>query len=143
MGAVLLGATEIFSSATTGSLLLALLRALFGSVDAGTFQVLHVGVRKAAHVTVYAVLALLWFRALRRESGEWHMRWALVALGACLGVALLDETIQSFMPSRGASALDVGLDMLGAISAVSIQRLWARGMTSSIRAASAAKPPEM
>jgi VanZ family protein len=118
MGVVLLGSTEILSSVNTGTLLMALLNAVFGGVDARTFFAIHLGLRKLAHFFVYAVLALLWFRVLRQESPEWRRRWALVALAVCLGVALMDETVQSFMPSRGASALDVGLDMLGASAAM-------------------------
>jgi VanZ family protein len=118
MGVVLLGSTEIFASVNTGALLMAVLNAVFGSIDARTFFAIHIGLRKLAHFFVYAVLALLWFRVLRQESPEWRRRWALVALAVCLGVALMDETVQSFMPSRGASALDVALDMLGASAAV-------------------------
>ncbi|HEV8525602.1 MAG TPA: VanZ family protein [Terriglobales bacterium] len=118
MGVVFVGSTDFFSSVNTGTLLMALLRVLVGSMDPATFFALHLALRKVAHVTVYAVLAVLWFRALRSGSRERYMRWALVALAVCLGVALMDETVQSFMPSRGASALDVGLDMLGASAAV-------------------------
>lgn len=115
---MLFGATEILASANTSVLLMAVLRALFGSVDPATFFAVHLALRKLAHVTVYAVLAALWFRALRGGLSGWQTRWAFGALAVCLGVALLDETLQSLMPSRGASLLDVGLDMLGASAAV-------------------------
>ena len=67
-------------------------------------------IRKAAHVTEYAVFAsLLWLRL----SGE-EKRRARLALIAAAAVAGIDETIQIFS-HRGSQFTDVCLDTIGAL----------------------------
>lgn len=61
--------------------------------------------RKCAHMTEYAVLAALLFRALERE---------LPALLATVAYAATDEFHQHFVPGRHASAVDVAIDTVGA-----------------------------
>jgi VanZ family protein len=76
-------------------------------------------VRKCAHLSEYAVLAWLLWRALRKpvrkDIRPW--RWSQ-ALWAALGVMLYaatDEFHQSFVPSRQASVADVLLDTSGGV----------------------------
>ncbi|HUR83437.1 MAG TPA: VanZ family protein [Thermoanaerobaculia bacterium] len=66
-------------------------------------------VRKTAHVTEYAILALLAWRARRT--------WA-VPLAICLLVASADETLQARTATRTGSPRDVALDMCGAVAAL-------------------------
>jgi VanZ family protein len=61
--------------------------------------------RKCAHMTEYAVLAALLYRALDRE---------LPALLATLAYAATDEVHQHFVSGRHASAVDVAIDAVGA-----------------------------
>lgn len=74
-------------------------------------------VRKAAHVTEYAILALLVSRAVFRETTLKRARSTLfVGIWiACTVVATCDEFRQSFVESRGASPWDVMIDSAGAI----------------------------
>jgi VanZ family protein len=65
--------------------------------------------RKAAHVTEYAVLGLLLARALLREVPAF-------ALG--VAYAVTDELHQSFVRGRHASAVDVAVDSLGLVVGV-------------------------
>ena len=66
-------------------------------------------IRKAAHVTEFAVLsALLWLRL-----GPESPRRGRLTLGLCAAVAAADETIQIFS-RRGPSVIDVGIDCCGA-----------------------------
>jgi VanZ family protein len=78
------------------------------------FEVLHFFVRKAAHVAVYALLAVLVHRAMARG----RQRWALPVVGGVLlataAYAATDELHQRFVASRGGSAWDVLLDSAGA-----------------------------
>ena len=60
--------------------------------------------RKGAHLTEYAVLALLLVRALRREAPA-------LALGILYAAS--DEFHQSFVRGRHASPIDVGIDSVG------------------------------
>ena len=80
---------------------------------------MHTGIRKAAHVTEYLILALLLVRALRTEGLRGG---ALAATAVLIGVAYaaLDETHQAFVPSRTASPGDVAVDAIGVLAGVGL-----------------------
>ncbi len=72
--------------------------------------------RKFAHLSAYAILAWLLYRALRRgRSPAWSMKRALVAFVISALYAIFDEVHQSFTIERSASALDVLLDCCGSL----------------------------
>jgi VanZ family protein len=87
------------------------------------------GVRKLSHVTEYAVLALLCWRARRQpvrgDRRPW--RWPHVAFAFAVTVvfASSDEWHQTFVPSRQGSGWDVLLDSCGAILGLLV--LWRLG----------------
>ena len=60
--------------------------------------------RKGAHVTEYAVLGALFYRALGREAP---------ALAAGIAYAATDELHQHFVRGRHASPVDVAIDAVG------------------------------
>jgi VanZ family protein len=73
-------------------------------------------VRKSAHVTEYAILAALLFRAFRADSQlRWRLRWSVYSLIVVLVWAALDELHQSFTRTRGGSVYDSLLDSSGAL----------------------------
>ena len=74
-------------------------------------ELLHLLVRKAAHMAEYFVLFLLYRRALRL-SGAAHP--GLFALLLCALYAATDEFHQSFVDDRGPSFVDVCIDTAGA-----------------------------
>ena len=106
--------TDAFSAAETGRLLMSLLRLLFPGASLASLDLLHAVVRKGAHVTEFAILALLWYRALDWRRSGWQTKAALTALVLAAGFGALDEAHQMFVPSRTASIVDVGWDSLGA-----------------------------
>ena len=75
-------------------------------------------VRKGGHLTEYAVLGALWFRAFRRGPRLAPGAAAWSALTLSVAWAGLDEWHQSFVPARTASAGDVALDGASAALAV-------------------------
>jgi len=105
--------SDAFSGHATGGFLLPLLDRLFPGASPDALLELHARMRKLAHVTEYAVLAVLVFRALDRP-GRPLATIAGVTLLACAGYAVLDELHQSFVPSRVGAPLDVALDTAGA-----------------------------
>jgi VanZ family protein len=87
----------------------------------------QVVVRKIGHLTGYAVLGILVWRARNRcfFPQPWHARVALFAELICLLYAISDEFHQSFVPSREASPIDVMIDCVGA--AAGLFAVWAIG----------------
>jgi VanZ family protein len=82
-----------------------------------TIWVILVFMRKCAHVTEYAILALLLWRALRSlpaVSMKMSMSFGAALLG-CTVFAAMDEFHQSFVKSRTPSVHDVLLDVAGAL----------------------------
>ena len=94
-------------------LLLGMIRLFFGQEAAAAISIDTVGllVRKAAHMTEYAVLFLLYRRALAL-SGVRRPGITALVMSACY--AATDEWHQSFVADRGPSPVDVGIDTLGA-----------------------------
>src|SRR5215510_16610240 len=113
---VLIASTDPFSAEHTGKAL----KAVFGWMQPDSFDLLHFTVRKLSHVSEYAILALLWFRAWRGANVGWSMKWARWAFAICLAVAATDEFHQGFVPSRGSTPRDVALDACGALVALLI-----------------------
>jgi len=90
-----------------------LLRFFFPDASPETLAFYHFFIRKAAHFTAYAILALLAYRAfvsLRRRA------WISLVVVAL--VAALDETNQAFNPSRSGALTDVFLDLSGGVAAL-------------------------
>ena len=110
---ILVFSGDDFSAGSTSRILGPLLRWIFPGLDAASFQLLHMWVRKLAHLTEYAVLGLLAFRALRLSLAISLPRTALLGLALVLGVAASDELRQSFIASRTSSLIDVGIDLAG------------------------------
>lgn len=81
-------------------------------------ETIHFFIRKAAHMTEYALLALSatlpWFvyQAQNRPSR------LPVTLIFCAASAAVDEFHQSFVAGRGPSVTDVGIDTAGALLAL-------------------------
>ena len=86
-------------------------------------------VRKCAHLTEFAILALLFWRAFRkpvkRDPRPWFWPEARNALLGVITYAATDELHQMFVPSRQASFFDVMIDATG--GAIGLLALWAFG----------------
>jgi VanZ family protein len=119
---VLLASSDTFSAQNTGSILEAVVTTLFGRIDPQTFEVAHFLVRKSAHLTEYAILSLVWFRAWRSGQPGFQWRWGMLGVAVALATAVTDEVHQSFVPSRSGDVRDVLLDLTGALAAQLI--LW-------------------
>ena len=99
------------------------LREFFRWLSDFQFAVLHILIRKGAHLFEYGLLAALNFRAARGRGAGWEGRWAAVAVGLAAVVATMDETRQSLFTSRSGSAWDVLLDTCCAAVTVLLWRL--------------------
>jgi VanZ family protein len=80
-------------------------------------------VRKAGHVFVFGVLAVLLWRALMSSGIGPAIVWSWVVTAAYAGS---DEFHQSFTNGRHASPVDVGIDSAGALIALLALVAWLR-----------------
>jgi VanZ family protein len=115
MGLIFVMSTDLGSGEHSSGLIMPILRALFPHAAPAPLDHCHFLLRKLGHLTEYAVLGLLVLRAVR---DTWHLGWSWSTFGLALLVtavyAASDEFHQSFVPSRGASVVDVGIDTAGA-----------------------------
>lgn len=69
---------------------------------------------KGGHMIGYAVLGLLWWRALAARQGQVDRRTLVLAFFLTVLYAISDEYHQTFVPGRGGSPKDVLIDATGA-----------------------------
>jgi VanZ family protein len=116
---IFFASTGELSASNTSLIVRPLLLWLFPDISEARIDLAHFLVRKAAHFTEYAILALLAARAL---SGSFHdalrRRWFYVSLLLIIIYALTDEFHQSFVPSRTASIYDSLVDIAGGLTAL-------------------------
>lgn len=104
-----------------------ILEFLFPAASEETLRIYHGYVRKSAHFTEYALLAILAARALTGSSIRMlKMNWAVAAFLIVGFIAVIDETGQSLRISRTGSIWDVALDVLGGTAAVIAFKLFFR-----------------
>lgn len=126
MALIFSASTDTLSSNQTSRFLRPFLLWLKPDLSETAVSEIQAMVRKGGHVTEYAVLAVLLWRALSPRPSLWSAPWNPGAAGwavvICAIYAASDEFHQSFYPSREASVRDVALDTGGAIFALAI--LW-------------------
>ncbi|HEV2495783.1 MAG TPA: VanZ family protein [Terriglobia bacterium] len=107
--------TGTFGGSLTASLLSQILSFLHANVSPSTFEALHHVFRKSAHLTEYAIFAILMYGSRRDEHPfDWRARRALACLVMASAYSLTDEFHQIFVPGRGPSLVDCGIDTVGA-----------------------------
>ncbi|HEU5239831.1 MAG TPA: VanZ family protein [Pyrinomonadaceae bacterium] len=117
---IFIGSGNVLSAANT-SILLRVVHYLIPSASPETLGVFHLLIRKAGHLTEYAILAVLAARAFRTSSHELLRRqWFWAALILVVLYALSDEFHQSFVPTRGASIYDSLIDSIGGLIGLTI-----------------------
>jgi VanZ family protein len=110
--------SDLGSAGNTGGIFAWLVHTLFPQASPDDVALAHGIVRKLGHLTEYAILAALWFRALRTGRHLEPGPSALAALTISVGWAITDELHQCLVPSRTASPVDVLIDATGAALAV-------------------------
>lgn len=118
--------TEVGSTRHTSRVLGAVLRWFNPDMSDAAIQRVQTVVRKGAHLSEYAILALLLWRAVRQLArgapGLWSRRDAALAFAIALLFAVSDEWHQSRVAERQARASDVLVDGLGA--ALGLGAVW-------------------
>jgi VanZ family protein len=132
MALIFTASTDLTSAEHTSRFLVPFLRWLKPDITWATIDHIHFLIRKGAHLTEYAILAVLLWRALRRRrrvgvrSGRPH---AALALVLAIVFAATDEYHQAFVASREASLTDVLIDSCGAALGLALR--WGIGSRKS------------
>lgn len=112
------------SSEHTSRIIEPFLRWLLPDLSAATIAQIHFLLRKGAHLTEYAILAVLLWRGFRGPHlGVRQSLWpqAASALAVAIVFAATDEWHQSFEASRGPSPVDVLIDSCGAVLGLALR----------------------
>src|SRR5437016_8523898 len=124
LGVIFLASTDLMSADQTSRFLGPFLRWLKPDVTADSIAKVQLFLRKVAHLTEYAILAALLWRAVYsgtnlkiKISTLFVTVWAVSTL-----IAIADEFHQSLVASRTASIGDVRIDMIGAVVGLMICR---------------------
>ena len=72
-------------------------------------------IREYAHFTAYMFFAIVLYFALRHFGVSSSALWAIAI---CLGLAIVDEYMQTFVAGRGGEIKDVLMDGMGAVTGV-------------------------
>jgi len=117
---IFIGSGNVLSAEHT-SILLPIVRWLFPSASPEFQSSVHFLIRKAGHLTEYAILATLAARAFRNSSHSALRRnWFWLSLLLAILYSLSDEFHQSFVPSRTASIYDCMIDTAGGLIGLAI-----------------------
>jgi VanZ family protein len=125
MALIFTASADSHSSQHTMGFVGPLLRWLFPKMSSEHVEAIHLVIRKCGHLTGYAVLALLVWRALHLSKNSLP-EWSWPKVGGTLLVVFLyaasDEFHQSFVPTRTAHFSDVCIDTAG--GAIGLLVLW-------------------
>jgi VanZ family protein len=124
---IFVGSTDVLSAEHTSRFLVPFLHWLDPHLSWKAINAIQTVIRKLGHVTEYAILAALLWRAVR--GAHWQVKISLLFIAvwiACAIFAATDEFHQSFVPSRTASPRDVMIDICGAFIGLAICWIFAR-----------------
>jgi VanZ family protein len=133
--------TGTFGGTFTEALLRLILQSLRVTVTPHVFQTVHFLFRKLAHLTEYAIFAMLVYGSGREaDPFRWlpeRALWSLIIVGI---YSATDEFHQSFVPGRGPPVVDSAIDTTGA--ALGMLLFYFRAMRLQIASSRAAASRE-
>jgi len=129
MSVIFSASSDVQSYQHSSTLFEPLLRWLFPHLPQARVEELHHLFRKSCHLTEYAILVLLLWRAIRQPQKNlarpWHWPEAGLALAIVFFYAASDELHQVFVPGRTGQISDVAVDVSGAVAGLAL--LWLGG----------------
>jgi VanZ family protein len=134
LGVIFAGSTDVLSAEHTSRFLVPFLRWLDPHISLVAINSIQSTIRKLGHLIEYAILAALFWRALRDgANSRTKMSLLFIAVWFVCGIfAVSDEFHQSFVPSRTPSPHDVLIDICGALIGIVLCLMFSRrGLTRS------------
>jgi VanZ family protein len=130
---IFIGSTDLLSAEHTSRFIGPFLRWFAPDVSDATVASVQLVVRKCAHLTEYAILSALLFRAFRQSQPRVG-RVLAISLFIAAVYATLDEFHQTYVASRTGSPWDVLIDCAGALAGVLIYWRMVRGRKPTMAA---------
>ncbi len=112
---IFVASTDLMSAQHTSRFIGPFLRWLVPDITPENVAAVQLVVRKAAHVTEYAILGALLLRAFRGTHPAPLGRHAVLGIAVAITCAAADEYHQSFVATRTGSPVDVSIDAIGAV----------------------------
>ncbi|MCL5005514.1 MAG: VanZ family protein [Acidobacteria bacterium] len=107
--------TKTFGGSFTARLLAVILSLIHLHVSPHAFALLNFLMRKLGHLTEYSIFSMFLYHAVGDgHRSAWQPRKALTCIVLAGLYSLTDEFHQSFVPGRGPSIVDCGIDTIGA-----------------------------
>jgi VanZ family protein len=116
---IFIGSTDLLSAEHTSRFIGPFLHWLDPNVSDATVASVQLVVRKCAHLTEYAILSALLYRAFRQRQPRVGRALSMSFFIAAV-YAALDEFHQSFIASRTGSPWDLLIDCAGALAGLLI-----------------------
>jgi VanZ family protein len=116
---IFIGSGDLLSAEHTSRFIGPFLRWFASDITEATIASVQLVVRKGAHLTEYAILAALLYRAIRQSMARLWTAAGFAFLVAAI-YASLDEFHQAFIVSRTGSPWDVMIDVIGAAIGLAI-----------------------
>lgn len=130
MAIIFVGSTDLLSTERTSRFIGPLLRWFKPDISNEMIKRVQTVVRKGGHISEYAVLAVLCWRALSfgamRDGRLWSSRRAALAFAIAVCYAAADEVHQAHVSSRLGSPWDVLIDAIGAAVGLILVWTWGR-----------------
>jgi VanZ family protein len=124
------GSTEVMSARRTSRFIVPFLRWIKPDISDYAIGRVQYSIRKVGHLSEYALLGILLWRAcrqpIRNDPRGWNWRHAAAAWILAAVYSATDEVHQAFVPSREAHFTDVLIDMAGASIGLLLVWWWGR-----------------
>lgn len=116
---ILIASSNMGSMSNTSRVIRPILEFIFPGYGETELAEIHAFIRKTAHFTFYGMLGWLAARAFGSSTKLLLQKnRILFSLSLVITVAAIDETNQSFLPSRTGSVYDVLIDTAGGLTAI-------------------------
>jgi len=129
MGLIFFASADTRSAQHSSGLFVPLMHWLFPGLSLEAIDILHFAFRKCGHLTEFAILALLFWRAIRQpqrnDPRPWRWDEAGLALTLVFTYAATDELHQVFVPLRTGMVSDILIDAIGGAAGLVV--LWLAG----------------
>jgi VanZ family protein len=106
---------DYLSSKNTSNIIIPLILIIFPDIDNSILNFIHFIIRKMFHFFNYLFLAFLLYRAFTKGRKTWYLKGMIITVIISAMYAIMDELIQTIIPSRTGTFYDFIIDISGCV----------------------------